>query len=93
MRAPRPIIGRTGRVSRPSERDKDHAITSYDNLPYVEAALNHLAPMTERPRYYAHVSEPGVPRSNIAHEERRMRDLLARDAEELLRGRVQVINL
>jgi hypothetical protein len=47
-------------------------MTSYDNLPHVEAALHYLAPMTERPRYYAHVSEPGVPHSNIVREEHRV---------------------
>ena len=25
-----------------------------DSLPYVEAELNYLGPMTERPRYYAY---------------------------------------
>ena len=48
-------------------------MTSYDNLPYVEAALNYLAPMAEQPRYYAYDPEPGVPRSNMAHETHRVR--------------------
>ena len=43
-------------------------MTSYDDLPYVEAELNYLAPMAERPRYYAYDPEPEVPRSNLAHE-------------------------
>jgi len=48
-------------------------MTSYNNLPYVEAELNHLAPTTERPRYYTYDPEPGVPRSNTAHEAQRVR--------------------
>ena len=48
-------------------------MTSYNNLPYVEAELNHLAPTTERPRYYTYDPEPGVPRSNTAHEAQRER--------------------
>jgi hypothetical protein len=48
-------------------------MTSHNNLPYVEAELNYLAPMTERPRYYAYDPEPGVPRSNTAHEAHRVR--------------------
>jgi len=47
-------------------------MTSHDNLPYVEAELNYLAPMAERPRYYAY-DQPGVPRSNLAHEAHRVR--------------------
>jgi hypothetical protein len=48
-------------------------MTSYDNLPYVEAELNYLAPMTERPRSYAYDPGPGVPRSNMAHKAHRVR--------------------
>jgi hypothetical protein len=29
-------------------------MTNIDRLPYVEAELNYLAPVTERPRYYAY---------------------------------------
>ncbi len=35
-----------------------------DHLPHVAAALNYLAPMTERPRNYTFDPPPGVPRSN-----------------------------
>ena len=38
-------------------------MTTIDQLPYVEAELNYLAPMSERPRYYAYEPEPGEPRS------------------------------
>jgi hypothetical protein len=48
-------------------------MTSYNNLPYVEAELNYLAPMAERPRYYTYDPEPGVQRSNAAHEAHRVR--------------------
>jgi hypothetical protein len=36
--------------------------------PHVEADLNYLAPMTERPRNYTFDPPPGVPRSNTVHE-------------------------
>src|SRR5438067_6267129 len=48
-------------------------MTNIDQLPYVEAELNYLAPMTERPRYYAYETEPGEPRSNLTPEPHRMR--------------------
>src|ERR1700738_5716061 len=41
-----------------------------DSLPYVEAELNYLGPMTERPRYYAY--EIGE-RSNMTHDAHKMR--------------------
>ena len=34
-------------------------------LPYVEAELNYLKPMAERPRYYAYQVEPGEASSNM----------------------------
>jgi hypothetical protein len=37
-------------------------------LPYVEAELHYLKPMTDRPRYYTYDPPPGVARSNTAHE-------------------------
>ncbi len=43
-------------------------MSNADRLPYVEAELNYLAPMTERPRYYAYDPEPGEPRSNLEPE-------------------------
>ena len=44
-----------------------------NTLPYVEAELNYLAPMSERPSYLAYEPEPGEPRSNMAHEAHRVR--------------------
>src|SRR5260370_24737509 len=41
-----------------------------DSLPYVEAELNYLGPMTERPRYYAY--EIGE-RSNMTYDPHTMR--------------------
>jgi hypothetical protein len=38
---------------------------SIAELPYVEAELNYLKPMAERPRYYAYQAEPGELRSNL----------------------------
>jgi len=29
-------------------------MSNLESLPYVEAQLNYLGPMTERPRYYAY---------------------------------------
>jgi hypothetical protein len=39
-----------------------------DRLPRVEAVLNYLAPMAEKPRNLAYDPPPGVPRANSAHE-------------------------
>jgi hypothetical protein len=41
---------------------------SLSTLPHVDAALNYLAPMIERPRNYACEPPAGVPRSNTAHQ-------------------------
>ena len=48
-------------------------MSNADSLPYVEAELNYLAPMTERPRYYAFEPQPGEPRSNLTPEPHQMR--------------------
>ena len=48
-------------------------MSNADNLPYVEAELNYLAPMTERPRYYAYEPQPGEPRSNLEPEPHQVR--------------------
>jgi hypothetical protein len=42
------------------------------HLPHVEATLNYLAPMAERPRNYTFDPPPGVPRSNSTHEAHRV---------------------
>jgi hypothetical protein len=47
-------------------------MTNIDQLPYVEAELNYLAPMTERPRYYAYEPRPGEPHSNLTPEPHQM---------------------
>jgi len=47
-------------------------MTNIDQLPYVEAELNYLAPMTERPRYYAYEPQPGEPHSNLTPEPHQM---------------------
>src|ERR1700739_4284957 len=39
-----------------------------ESLPYVEAELNYIVPMAERPRYYAYDAPPGVPASNMTPE-------------------------
>ena len=38
------------------------------SLPHIEAQLNYLAPMAERPRNYTYDPPPGVPRSNSTAE-------------------------
>jgi hypothetical protein len=43
-------------------------MSTREGLPYVEADLNYLVPMGERPRYYAYEPEPGEARSNMDHE-------------------------
>ena len=48
-------------------------MSNADRLPYVEAELNYLGPMSERPRYYAYEPEPGEPRSNLEPEPHQMR--------------------
>ena len=40
----------------------------FDRLPHIEATLNYLAPMAERPRYYTFDTPPGVARSNSERE-------------------------
>ena len=44
-------------------------MSTTDSLPYVEAELNYLGPMTERPRYYAY--EVGE-RSNMTYDPHKM---------------------
>ena len=41
-------------------------------LPHIDADLHYLAPMAERPRNYTYEPPAGVPRSNTAHETRRV---------------------
>ncbi len=52
---------------------EDPAVSSFENLPYVEAELNYLGPMTERPRYYAYETGPDATRSNMTHERHKVR--------------------
>jgi hypothetical protein len=41
-----------------------------DHLPHVDATLNYLASMAERPRNYTYEPPPGVPRSNTVRDPR-----------------------
>ena len=43
-------------------------MTNVENLPYVEAELNYIVPMADRPRYYAYEPDPGDPPPNMVHE-------------------------
>ncbi|MBV8535061.1 MAG: methyltransferase [Alphaproteobacteria bacterium] len=45
---------------------------SIETLPIVEAELNYLAPMAERPRYYAYELRPDEPESNMKPEPHRV---------------------
>ena len=47
-------------------------MTTLQELPYVEAELNYLGPMTARPRYYAYEIGPDT-RSNLTPEPHRVR--------------------
>src|SRR5271169_4228805 len=47
-------------------------MSNFQTLPYVEAELNYLAAMAERPRYYAYETAPGEHRSNMTHEPHRV---------------------
>jgi hypothetical protein len=67
------IQSRFLQTGNPEKVAKDQTMTNDDDLAYVEAELNYLAPVAERPRYYAYDPEPGVLPSNIAHEAHRVR--------------------
>ena len=43
-------------------------VTRISDLAHIEAQLNYLAPMAERPRTYTFDPPPGVPRSNSTHQ-------------------------
>jgi hypothetical protein len=43
-------------------------VSNLESLPFVEAELNYLSQMTERPRYYAYEVGPEAARSNMSHE-------------------------
>jgi hypothetical protein len=43
-----------------------------ETLPVIEAELNYLAPMAERPRYYAYELRPDEPESNMTAEPHRL---------------------
>jgi len=43
-------------------------VARVSDLAHIEAQLNYLAPMAERPRNYTFDPPPGVPRSNSTHE-------------------------
>ena len=47
-------------------------MSDIDRLPYVEAELNYLGPIAERPRYYAYEPGPNDPPSVMPHEPHRM---------------------
>src|SRR6201981_406709 len=47
-------------------------MSNIDSLRYVEAELNYLGPMTERPRYYAYELAQGE-RSNMTYDPHTMR--------------------
>jgi hypothetical protein len=47
-------------------------VSNLESLPYVEAELNYLGQMSERPRYYAYEMAPGE-RSNMTYDPHTMR--------------------
>jgi hypothetical protein len=71
-------------------------------LPHVEAVLNYLAPMTEKPFNLGYEPAPGVPRQPVTrvHNDyttksgpQRVHDLMGEEAEELSRHRFQIVNV
>src|SRR5712691_5615639 len=48
-------------------------VSNIESLPYVEAQLNYLGPMIERPRYYAYETAQGEQRSNMTYDPHTMR--------------------
>src|SRR5258707_1398558 len=48
-------------------------MSTRDRLPYVEAELNYIVPMPERPRYYAYEPGPSDAPPNMVHEPHVMR--------------------
>ena len=48
------------------------------DLPHVEADLNYMVPMAEKPRVYTYEPPPGIARTNAAHEPHRLRIRSAR---------------
>src|ERR1700739_4999489 len=48
-------------------------MSNLDSLPYVEAQLNYLGPMTERPRYYAYETDAGEQGSHMTYDPHTMR--------------------
>jgi hypothetical protein len=48
-------------------------VSDFEALPYVEAELNYIVPMAQRPRYYAYDTGPEGLRSNMTHEAHKVR--------------------
>jgi hypothetical protein len=48
-------------------------MSNLESLPYVEAELNYLGPMSERPRYHAYETDAGERRSNMSYDPHTMR--------------------
>jgi hypothetical protein len=54
----------------------------FENLPYIEATLNYLTPMAEKPVKYTYSPPPGVPQQNWVSE---TRNVPIRDARSIVR--------
>ncbi len=48
--------------------NSNRANSDRGRLPHVEAVLNYMAPMADRPSYLAYEPEPGEPRSNMTYD-------------------------
>src|SRR5215472_9734238 len=67
------IDSRSSEPSTSLTTKEDGNMSNVDSLPYVEAELNYLGPMTERPRYYAYEMAQGEQRSNMTYDPHTMR--------------------
>ena len=82
---PRPALPVTA-DAQPSRSWRDVMNVKVDpitELPTVEAELNYLAPMSERPRNYTYEPPPGTPRSNVVAEPHKV---VIRDARPIASG-------
>src|SRR5215467_8212016 len=54
------------------------------SLPHVDAVLNYLAPMKEKPCWFAGALEQGLPQTNVRYERRRVQVHDARSVADAL---------
>jgi len=61
-----------GKAGKGQSKEEDRTMTfharSIEALPHIEAKLNYLEPMADRPRNYTYEPPAGIPRSNASYE-------------------------